>query len=98
MDLDPQDRIIRRIEAQNHRALGVLGKLDQVEFFADIDAGNVHVGVPVEFEDHLRLPGTRYRADAVKAPHHADSLLDGAGEQRFDFFGSGVFVVCLYGE
>ena len=97
MDLDAQDRVVRRVESQDHRALGVLRKLDQVELLAHVHARDVHVGVPVELKDHLGLPRAGDRADAVEAPDHAHALFDRASEQRLDLFGRGVFVVGLDG-
>ena len=95
MQLHPEDRIAGGIEPQEDGTADLVGEFDEIELLADLHGRDVHVGVPVEFQDHLRLAGPRGRADAVQAAYHADRLLDRAGHERLDLLWRGVLVVGL---
>ncbi len=53
MELQSHDGIVRRVEAQNNRLVGVLGEIDQVELLAGVHAGHVHTGVPAKLEHNF---------------------------------------------
>ena len=97
VELQAQDGVVRRIEAQDDRALRVLGELDEIELLSHVGPGHVHGGGPIELEDNLGLTGAGYRTDPVEARHRAHRLLDRARDERLDFLGSGVFVIGLNG-
>ena len=81
------DRFAGRVEAQQQRPRCFDGQPQQVEALAHLDAGEVHVRAPGEFDDHVRLAGARHRAHRAHVAHHAGRFFDGARDQVFDFGG-----------
>ena len=52
-DADPEDRVRGWVKPEEPGPFGVFGELDAVEFFPDVQSGEVHVGVPDELEGHF---------------------------------------------
>ncbi len=89
---EPQDRIGRRIEAQQQRLLRFERQLQRVELVAHLEAGHVHVGAPGELEHDIGLAGARYRMHLAHVLDDADGLFDRLADQVFDFQRRGTFV------
>ncbi len=63
-----------------------------VEALADVEGGEVHVGVPGELEGHLGGVRPRRRGHADHVVDHPDRVFDRPGQQRLDLDRSGAFV------
>jgi len=95
---DAHDGVAGRVEPQDHGFFGVTGQLHEVELLPYIQHRQVHVGVPVEFQDDLGLSRSRDRADPGEAGDHTDSLLDRLRDQVLDFLRRGVGVGGVDGQ
>jgi hypothetical protein len=92
------DRLGGRIEAQQHRRLGVQRELQRLHLVAHVQAGLIHVGAPGEFQHHVGLAGARDRLQLAQALDHAEGFLGGLRDQGLDFRRRGAFVVGTHGQ
>jgi hypothetical protein len=95
-DIETQDRIVGRIEAQQHRLARLAGQSQHVELLAYVEGGEVHVPPPVELHGHLRQPGLGDRGEPLDSGHHADDLLDRPGDERLHLRRRGPFQAGLH--
>ena len=79
------DRLRRRIESQQQWAAGFQWQRQDVEFLADINTGNVHVGTPEKFQRNVGLPGPRNGSYEPNIANNADGFLHRLGQEVFDF-------------
>ena len=77
-------RLGRRVEAQQDRAARLERQLEQVDLLAHVDAREVHVRAPGEFEDHVGLARARHGTYRAHVADDADGLLDRARDQRLE--------------
>ena len=88
---DPQlhDGLLVGIVAEDDGFCCALGEADEVEFFAELEGREIHVGVPGEFDRDFGHFGPGDRRDADDVVHDAAGFLDGLGDDVFDFGGRG---------
>ena len=72
---EADDRVGRRIEAQQHRLLRFQRQAEHVQLVTRVEAGHFHVRAPGELEDHVGLAGARYRVDAAHVLDRAECFL-----------------------
>ena len=97
-EAEANDRVGRRIEAQQQRLLRFERKLQRIELVAHFQARHVHVGTPRELEHDIRLAGTRYRMRLAHVLDHTDRFLDRLTDQVFDLQRRRPFVVGAHGQ
>ena len=78
------DRLARRVEAQQQRALCLERQLQQVELLADVDPGEIHVRAPDELEDHVRLSRPGDRANLADVADDPDRFFHRPRDQVLD--------------
>ena len=88
----------RGVEAQEDGLVGVARQVGQIELFADVERGKVHVGAPAEFDDHIGDARPRNRRDADHVADHADQAFDRLGNEALDFEGSHALVFGADGD
>ncbi len=94
----PQDRIGRRIEAQQQRLVRFQRQLHAVELVAHFEAGHVHVGAPGELEHDIGLPRARDRMHPAHVLDHADRFLDRLADEVLDLGRRRTFVIGTHRE
>ena len=92
------DRIQRGVVFQNQGFFGVFREEDRIEPLPHLADCLVHVAVPVEFQDHIRLPGFGDRTDRYQVADHTQRFFDGAGDGSFHLFRSGAGKFGAHGE
>ena len=81
---EPHDGFGRWIESQQQRPTGLQWQFDDVDFFTDIDTGNIHVSAPDKLERDVGLAGA---GNGTYQPHVADdanSFLNRFRKKIFD--------------
>ena len=81
---EAHDRFGRRIETQQQRPACLQGQKQEIEFFADLDSGNVHVGSPKELQGYIGLSRPGDRADEPDIADDTDGLFDRFGDEILD--------------
>ena len=97
-EADAHDGVERGVVAQEDGPDGVVGKLQQVEAFADVEGREVHVGAPAELERDLAAVGPGAGGDGHHAVDDADRVLHRSGEEGLDLGGGGALELGADGE
>ena len=97
-EAEADDRIGRRIEAQQDRLLRFQRQAQDIELVAGLEAGLLHVRTPGELEDHVGLTGARDGMDPAHVLDHAERFLDRLADQVLDLDRRGTFVFGAHGQ